>query len=123
MTDGHPVEDVLAQLKASIDKLRQENSELKTAKEELTTEVNELNAAAEEAEECRDNAVDDRDEAFAAIREEKRRWLVLMRRLEFSLHGLCPLCLGVVEHKTACDLKLAIWRVDHELNRTEYVHL
>lgn len=121
--DGHPVEDAIKTLKESLEKLRQENDELQEEKGELNREIVDLQGAAEEAEISRDRAHDQKEEAFYALRQEKRKSLDLLRRLEFCLHGLCPLCLGIVEHKTGCDLKLAIWRADHELNRTEYVHL
>ncbi len=90
---------------------------------ELEREVSDLMSEVEEMENARDDAFDARDEAVGTLRDEKQKYIVMLRRLEFSLHGLCPVCLGIVEHKTACDLKLAIWQIDHELSRAEYALL
>lgn len=110
-------------LKDRVEDLRSEVKDLEQDKAALNREVDDAQGATDDAEESRDTACDARDLALDAIRLWKRGQLVLLRRLEFSLHGLCPLCFGIVEHKTGCDLKLAIWHLDHELNRTEYVHL
>jgi predicted nucleic acid-binding Zn-ribbon protein len=88
--------------------LEQENSAIRS-------EVDEESTRADEEEEFCDNARDARDTAFAALRDEKGKELSMLRRLEFCLHGLCQICKGVLEHKVGCDLKLAIFRVDHEL--------
>lgn len=103
------------------EKDRADDAEEKAA--EFRDEVNERQAAADAAEVERDDAEERKELAETALREEKRAGLAMLRRLEFSLHGLCPICLGIVEHKTGCDLKLAIFRLDHELARSEFVHL
>jgi hypothetical protein len=102
-------------LEAKVSSLREERDELDTRNTELLSEVAELQSNLDEHEEFVDNAYEVRDAAFAALRDEKGKELAMLRRLEFCLHGLCPLCKGVLEHKVGCDLKLAIFRVDHEL--------
>ena len=99
-----------------IEALEQENAKLERRIEDLGDEVAAAEDTVEKAERYKDKIYRDR-------RDEKRQELAMLRRLEFILHGLCPVCLGVVEHKTGCDLKLAIFSIDHELNRSEYVHL
>ncbi len=110
-------------LEASLTSLRGEKDLLEATIAGLNREVDDAQDAENVAEERAEDAEEAKDEAVETLRQEKRKSLAMLRRLEFSLHGLCPLCLGIVQHKTGCDLKLAIWRVDHELNRSEYVHL
>ena len=107
-------------LNNSVGNLSREKSELEDENGKINREVGDAQDERDAAEEMAEDAEEARDRAVANLREEKALELVMLRRLEFCLNGLCPLCLGVVAHKAGCDLKLAIWRLDHEMVRTEY---
>jgi len=96
--------------------LEEETAKQERRIDDLHDEVSQAEAVAEEVQRAE-------VALFASVRKAKERDLGMLRRLEFCLHGLCPVCLGVVEHKTGCDLKLAIWRIDSELHRSEFVLL
>jgi predicted RNase H-like nuclease (RuvC/YqgF family) len=107
-------------LEAKVSSLRQEKDRLDEDNATLQREISDLQSEADELAVWRDKACDVRDEAFEALRDEKTLELSMLRRLEFCLHGLCPICKGLLEHKIGCDMKLAIFRVDHELARRVY---
>lgn len=120
MADSSHYEEEIASLKGKILLLQEEKDGLDARNNELLREVSDLQSEVEEMEERRDNAIDHRDEAVASLRDEKGRELALLLRLEFCLNGLCPICKGLLEHKVGCDMKLAIFRVDHELARRTF---
>ena len=110
--------------------LEREKKELFEAKERLAEEVeradrriDDLNDEVSAAEEMAEKIERDGYKVLDGLRDEKRKQVAMLRRLEFCLHGLCPVCLGIVEHKTACDLKLAIWALDAEIVKSQFVHL
>jgi predicted RNase H-like nuclease (RuvC/YqgF family) len=107
-------------LENSVGNLSREKSELEDENGKINREVGDAQDERDAAEEMAEDAGEAKDQAVADLRDEKARELAMLRRLEFSCSGLCPLCFGIVEHKTGCDLKLAIWRLDHEIVRAEY---
>ncbi len=113
---------IVEDLKVANRAYREDAKDAEKKCDDLNQELTAAQNAADDAEEARDAADDKKEDAFYALRLEKDKALVLLRRLEFNL-AVCPICTGHLEHKTGCDLKLAIWHLDHELNRTEYVHL
>lgn len=110
-------------LEATVTLLRGDKDRLEQMNDELNREVDEARDAEEDAAERMEDAEEAQDQAIAELRDEKARELATLRKLEWCLHGLCPVCHGLPDHhKTACQLKLEIFRLDHELNRSEYIH-
>jgi chromosome segregation ATPase len=110
-------------LEATVTLLRGDKDRLEQMNAELNREVDEARDAEEDAAERMEDAEEAQDQAIAELRDEKDRELATLRKLEWCLHGLCPVCHGLPDHhKTACQLKLEIFRLDHELNRSEYIH-
>ena len=122
MTLKQEAERAVVALKGDVAELRDEIKRLETIHDDLNKELSDEQERADEEEELRDNACDLKDRAVADLRDEKARELSMLRRLEFSFRGgQCPLCFQAPgEHSTGCDMKLAIWRLDHEMVRTEY---
>lgn len=110
-------------LNNSVGNLSREKSELEDENGKINREVGDAQDERDAAEEMAEDAEEAQDQAIAELRDEKARELATLRKLEWCLHGLCPVCHGLPDHhKTACQLKLEIFRLDHELNRSEYIH-
>ena len=103
--------------------LFQQKERLEEENARLDRRIDDLNDEVSAAEEMAEKIERDGYRVLDGLRDEKRTQLAMLRRLEWCLHGLCPVCLGVVEHKTACDLKLAIWKLDAEIVKSQFVHL
>ena len=122
----------IADLKETNEDLRVEVKELEADKQGLNNEVDLYQDEADDAEKARDDAMEQRDRMHDELREERAKHLEFLRRMEWS-HEVwrCPVCKHDwaaagnrgPSHGPGCDLKLAIGRLDHALNRNEYTHL
>lgn len=112
----------------TIRQLTKEKIEVEKLKDDINSELTAAQNAADDAEGERDQRTHEMEVAVADLREARRSMLEFLRQIEFNFKADCPRCffdwraLGLKKqsHRSDCELKLLIYRLDMDLNKPPY---